>query len=55
VAVALLAVAPIYIIYYAVQPMPGSIVVKQIIFDTLWMIVLGIVVAWLYRGTGRSA
>jgi hypothetical protein len=53
VVVALLAVVPIYMIYYAVQPMPGSIVVKQIIFGTLWMIVLGIVVAWLYRGTAR--
>jgi len=52
-AVALLAVIPIYIIYYVVQPTPGALAVKQIVFDTIMTLVLGAVVAFLYRGQGR--
>jgi hypothetical protein len=53
-AVALLAVVPIYTIYYVVQPMPGEVVVKQIIFDTIVVLVLGALVAYLYRGAPRA-
>ena len=49
IAIALLTVVPTYIIYYVVQPMPGMHVVKQIVFDGLLIVVLGIVVAFLYR------
>jgi len=49
VAIALLTIVPTYIIYYAVQPMPSSLVIKQIIFDGVLMVILGVVVAWLYR------
>ena len=49
VAVALLTVVPTDFIYYVVQPMPGALVVKQIVFDTVGLLVLGIVVAWLHR------
>ena len=52
-AVALLAVIPIYIIYYVVQPTPGALAVKQIVFDTIMTLILGAVVAFLYRGQGR--
>jgi magnesium-transporting ATPase (P-type) len=48
-AVALLAVVPIYLIYYVVQPQPGMLVVKQIVFDTILTLVVGAVVAFLYR------
>jgi hypothetical protein len=48
-AVALLTTVPTYLIYFIVQPMPGDTVVKQIIFDSILMIVLGIVAAWMYR------
>jgi hypothetical protein len=51
VAVALLGVIPGYLIYYAVQPLPGVMVVKQIIFSGVLIVVLGIIVAWLYRDT----
>jgi hypothetical protein len=50
VAVALLTIVPTYIIYFAVQPMPGGVVIKQIVFDGILTIVLGVIVAWLYRG-----
>ena len=49
VAVALLTVVPTYIIYYVVQPMPEALVVKQIVFDGVLVILLGLVVAWWYR------
>ncbi|MBC7945226.1 MAG: hypothetical protein H7X91_08205 [Burkholderiales bacterium] len=49
VAVAALVTVPMYLIYYAVQPMPGMTVLKQIAFDGISMIILGVVVAWLNR------
>jgi hypothetical protein len=55
VAVALLAIVPIYIIYFVVQPMPGDVVIKQIIFDGILMVILGTIVAWLYRDKGAPA
>ena len=47
-AAALMIVAK-FLIYYAVQPMPGVTVAKQILFDSLGVIVMGIVVAHLNR------
>jgi hypothetical protein len=52
-AVALLAVVPMYMIYYVVQPMPGEVAVKQIVFDTILVWLLGLLVAYLYRGARR--
>jgi hypothetical protein len=52
--IALLTVIPTYIIYYVVQPMPGMLVVKQIVFDGILLLVLGAVVAFLYRGEQRG-
>ncbi|HTN49246.1 MAG TPA: hypothetical protein VMK32_07440 [Burkholderiaceae bacterium] len=49
VAVALLTVVPTYIIYFVVQPMPGVLAVKQIVFDGVLTLLLGLVVAWWYR------
>jgi hypothetical protein len=55
-AIALLAVVPMYLIYYVVQPIPGSLAAKQILFDSILVILLGVLVAWVYRteGQGRS-
>jgi hypothetical protein len=53
IAVALLTVVPMYLIYYAVQPLPGGLVVRQIIFAGILTVLLGLIVAWLYRN--RSA
>jgi hypothetical protein len=49
IAVAFLTVIPTYIIYYVVQPMPGATVVKQLILDGILTVLLGVVVAFLYR------
>src|SRR5207244_2469291 len=54
VAVALLTIVPTYIIYFVVQPMPGAVVIKQIIFDGILMVILGTIVAWLYRDRGAA-
>jgi hypothetical protein len=48
-AVAFLTVIPTYMIYYVVQPMPGATVAKQLIFDGVLTVLLGVVVAFLYR------
>jgi hypothetical protein len=46
-------VIPLYLIYYVVQPLPSGLVVKQVAFDTIATLILGSVVAFLYRGQGR--
>lgn len=48
-AVSLLMCVPVYLIYYCVQPIPGMLVVRQIAYDTISLLVLGGVVAFLYR------
>ena len=49
IAVALLTAVPTYLIYFVVQPMPGDVVVKQILCEGILMVLLGAIVAWLYR------
>lgn len=46
-AIALLAIAPSHLIYYAVQPTPTVLVVKQIAFDTIRFLLLGVLIAYL--------
>jgi hypothetical protein len=52
--VALLTIVPTYMIYYVVQPMPGMVVVKQMIYDGILMMILGSIVAVLYRQPGHA-
>ena len=54
IAVILLTVVPTYLIYYVVQPMPAATVVKQIVFDGVLVVILGLVVAFLYRERARA-
>ena len=49
VAVAFLTAIPTYTIYYAVQPLPATLVVKQIIGDGVLVVLLGMVAAWFHR------
>ena len=53
-AIALLAVVPTYMIYYVVQPMPGMVVLKQIVLDSALMLILGVIVAFIYRQPTRA-
>ena len=54
VAIALLTIVPTYLIYYVVQPMPGVVVAKQIVFDGILMLILGSIAAFLYRQPAQS-
>ena len=49
VAVIFLTTVPLYLIYYVVQPMPGATVVKQVLFDGILVLILGAIVAFMYR------
>ena len=49
IAAALFATVPMYLIYYALQPWPGTLVVKQILLQTISTVIVGIVVAWINR------
>jgi hypothetical protein len=48
-AIAALSVIPRYLIYYAVQPTPGTLAASQIAFDTIAMVILGVITAMLNR------
>ncbi len=45
---------PLYLIYYAVQPMPGSLVVRQVLFDGIAIIVMGLACAFINRNVNKS-
>jgi len=47
--IALMTAVPTYMIYYVVQPLPGMMVVKQIVFETGLLLVLGMVTAFVGR------
>ena len=53
-AVALLTAIPTYLIYYVVQPMPGVTVAKQVVFDSILLLVLGAAAAFMNRGEART-
>jgi hypothetical protein len=46
-AMALFSTVPGYLIYYAVQPLPAALVIKQLLFGMATMLLLGLLVAWL--------
>ena len=48
-AIALLTVVPMYLIYHVVSPYPFSLAIKQIVFEGIAMVLLGIALAWLNR------
>lgn len=49
VGVAVMMTIPVYLIYYAVQPLPGVLVAKQIVMDAIATVVMGVIVAGLNR------
>ncbi len=48
-AVSVVSIIPMYLIYFAVQPMPSDLVAQQIVFSTIGTLVLGVVTAWMNR------
>ena len=49
VATVFLVTVPLYLVYYSVQPMPGMLVVKQILSDSFVMVLAGIVVSMIIK------
>ena len=49
IAVACLTTIPMFLIYYAIQPMPGAFVGKQIALDSVATIVNGVVAAFINK------
>ena len=47
--IALIAYVPIYLIYFVVQPLPEMLVFRQVVYETINTVVLGLAVAWMYR------
>jgi hypothetical protein len=54
VAAVLLVTVPWYLIYYSVQPWPGSTVAKMTIYDSLSLIITAIAVAFIYKPTAAD-
>lgn len=50
IAIAVAATLPGYLIYYAVQPLPASLVHKQLLLGTAVTLLLGLLLAWLQPG-----
>lgn len=48
-AVAVMMTIPVYLIYYVVMPFPSDLVAQQIVFESIAVVILGIIVAWLNR------
>jgi hypothetical protein len=49
IAIAVLTVIPTYLIYHVVTPVPLVLALKQIAFDTIRVILMGGVLAWINR------
>jgi hypothetical protein len=49
IAVAFLTVIPTYLIYHVVTPVPFALALKQIGYDTVRVVLMGVVLAWINR------
>lgn len=53
-ALAVLMTIPTYLIYFAVQPLPSDLVAQQIVYDTIAMLIMGVVTAAVNRGSATA-
>ena len=49
IAIAFLTVIPTYLIYHVVTPVPFALALKQIGYDTIRVVLMGVVLAWINR------
>ena len=49
IAIAFLTVIPTYLIYHVVTPVPFALALKQIGYDTIRVVLMGAVLAWINR------
>jgi|SRR6185295_1078764 len=48
-AVACLTVIPMYLIYHVVTPVEFNVAIKQIVFDSIRVVLMGVVLAWINK------
>ncbi len=53
-AIACLGPIPMYMIYFVVQPMPGHHVMQQMVYDSLLVVLLGILLAFICKPARQS-
>ena len=53
-AAAFLVIVPWYLIYYSIQPWPPATVAKQIIFDSIGMVIAALVVAFINKDSSSA-
>jgi hypothetical protein len=49
IAISFLTVIPTYLIYHVVTPVPLALAIKQIGYDTVRILLMGVVLAWINR------
>jgi hypothetical protein len=49
IAVIFLVTIPVYLLYYATMPLPLVLVLRQMTFDSIMIVLMGIVLAWINR------
>ena len=49
IATVFLVTIPLYLVYYSVEPLPGMLVLKQMVFDSITMIAMGVVAALIIK------
>jgi hypothetical protein len=49
IAIAFLTVIPMYLIYHVVTPVPLALAMKQIVYDTIRVVLMGVTLAWINR------
>lgn len=49
IAIACLTAIPFYLIYHVVTPVAFAVAIKQIVLDTIRLVLMGIVLAWINR------
>jgi hypothetical protein len=49
IAIACLTVIPTYLIYHVVTPVPFALAIKQIVYDSIRVMLMGLVLAWINR------
>ena len=42
-------VIPTYLIYHVVTPISFAVAIKQIVYDTIRLLLMGVTVAWINR------
>ena len=55
IAMCFLIVLPLYLVYYAVQPMPAAVVAKQIILDSIRTLLMAFTVAFIFKNASSAA